>query len=400
MSSLAAARADNFYFPPDYRPEYGGLSKFNHPDYKGSNQYQQHGVVRFELPFDGWCLKCSHHMSKGLRFNAKKDKEGKYFSTQIWSFTMKCPSCSQELKIRTNPKDCTYDFAEGIRKHEQDYIPDVEDNIVLTNNEEMKQLLAVDPMFRLQHHQEDSKRVVSESERFRELVEVSDIQHKDYYDLNAQLRSVNRKRKKRDIELTGEAEAKGLGIKLLEPSRSDSDEAKAALMKSRRRGRFEASERLKLRGIAMESIFPAETEKSNSRPVDGRKSIISCINSSTSVSSHRTAPFALKKKMHSAERVAQLITKAPALSTNPQLLRSITSHSQSHHLSMPPPVIRRAVAPSLMSSTPTLQPSATASSSKACIMPTACTGVTSACSGGTHKQSPPDTALGLLNNCY
>jgi len=262
MSSLAAARADNFYFPPDYRPEYGGLSKFNHPDYKGSNQYQQHGVVRFELPFDGWCLKCSHHMSKGLRFNAKKDKEGKYFSTQIYSFTMKCPSCSQELKIRTNPKDCTYDFAEGIRKHEQDYVPDAEDNnIVLTNNEEMKQLLAVDPMFRLQHHQEDSKRVVSESERFRELVEVSDMQHKDYYDLNAQLRGVNRKRKKRDIELTGEAEAKGLGIKLLEPSRADSDEAKAALLKSRRRGRFEASERHKLRGIAMESIFPVETEK-------------------------------------------------------------------------------------------------------------------------------------------
>jgi len=366
MSSLAAARADNFYFPPDYRPEYGGLSKFNHPDYKGSNQYQQHGVVRFELPFDGWCLKCGHHMSKGLRFNAKKDKEGKYFSTQIWSFTMKCPSCSQELKIRTNPKDCTYDFAEGIRKHEQDYVPDVEDNIVITNNEEMKQLLAFDPMFRLQHHQEDSKRVVSESERFRELVDVSDMQHKDYYDLNAQLRSVNRKRKKRDIELTGEAEAKGLGIKLLEPSRADSDEAKAALLKSRRRGRFEASERHKLRGIAMESIFPVETEKA----ISGRKNISSSY-SNSSVSSHRTAPATLKK-IHSAERVAQLITKAPALSTNPQLLRPTTSQS---HFSMPPPAIRRAVAPSL---TPT--------------------GVTSA-SGGTHKQPPPDTALGLLN-CY
>lgn len=373
MSSLAAARADNFYFPPDYRPEYGGLSKFNHPDYKGSNQYQQHGVVRFELPFDGWCLKCGHHMSKGLRFNAKKDKEGKYFSTQIWSFTMKCPSCSQELKIRTNPKDCTYDFAEGIRKHEQDYIPDAEDNIVITNNEEMKQLLAVDPMFRLQHNQEDSKRVISESERFRELIDVSDMQHKDYYDLNAQLRSVNRKRKKRDIELTGEAEAKGLGIKLLEPSRADSDEAKAALQKSRRRGRFEASERQKLRGIAMESIFPSEIEKAKRHPIDGRKSVSI---SNSSVSSHRTAPAALKK-MHSVERVAQLITKAPALSTNPQLLRPTTT-SQSH-LSMPPPAIRRAVAPSLT--------------------PTACPGVASACSGGTSKQPPPYTALGLLN-CY
>ena len=28
MSSLAASRADGFYFPPDWRPEFGGLSKF------------------------------------------------------------------------------------------------------------------------------------------------------------------------------------------------------------------------------------------------------------------------------------------------------------------------------------------------------------------------------------
>ena len=28
MSSLAAARADNFYFPPDWTPEAGSLNKF------------------------------------------------------------------------------------------------------------------------------------------------------------------------------------------------------------------------------------------------------------------------------------------------------------------------------------------------------------------------------------
>jgi len=362
MSSLAAARADNFYFPPDYRPEYGGLSKFNHRDYKGSNQYQQHGVVRFELPFDGWCLKCSHHMSKGLRFNAKKDKEGKYFSTQIWSFTMKCPVCSQELKILTNPKECTYDFAEGIRKHEQDYIADVDDNVVITNNEEMKQLLAADPMFRLQHHQEDSKRVVSESERFRELVDIRDMKHKDYYDLNAQLRSTNRKRKKRDIELAGEAEAKGLAIKLLEPTRSDSDEAKAALLRSRVRGRFEMSERQKLRCIAMESIFPSETEKAKRcHSNDSRQSISS--------RNHRAAPPPLMTKMQSADRITQLITKPHALQTNPHLLIRRPTHQS--HLSMPPPAIYRRPAPSLISaSSDAVKPSAIVMSSETCVAST------------------------------
>jgi len=32
MSSLAAARADNFYYPPEWTPDQGGLNKF-----RGSN---------------------------------------------------------------------------------------------------------------------------------------------------------------------------------------------------------------------------------------------------------------------------------------------------------------------------------------------------------------------------
>lgn len=62
MSSLAASRADGYYFPPEWRPEFGGLSKY--VGSKGANQYQKYGILRFELPFDGWCLKCQHHMSK------------------------------------------------------------------------------------------------------------------------------------------------------------------------------------------------------------------------------------------------------------------------------------------------------------------------------------------------
>jgi hypothetical protein len=48
MSSLAASRADNFYYPPEWRPEYGGISKFQGS--KGKNQYEQRGkeLVRFE----------------------------------------------------------------------------------------------------------------------------------------------------------------------------------------------------------------------------------------------------------------------------------------------------------------------------------------------------------------
>lgn len=62
MSTLAAARADNMYYPPEWRPEMGGISKFQGS--KGANQYEQYGKIRFELPVHGWCLGCGRHIGR------------------------------------------------------------------------------------------------------------------------------------------------------------------------------------------------------------------------------------------------------------------------------------------------------------------------------------------------
>lgn len=117
MSSLAAARADGFYFPPEYDPSKGSLNKV-----RGCTKcYQQRGklavaapacsyllrhqmrtyvddpecmtvqfngqhplrerakklgegilIIRFEMPFNVWCGKCNHLIGKGVRFNAEK----------------------------------------------------------------------------------------------------------------------------------------------------------------------------------------------------------------------------------------------------------------------------------------------------------------------------------------
>jgi hypothetical protein len=86
MSSLAAAKADSFYHPPDWDPQKESRKKFQKS--KGSNQYETDGIIRFELPMDGWCEGCGKFLMKGTRWNAKKDPDGKYFSTKIWKFTM------------------------------------------------------------------------------------------------------------------------------------------------------------------------------------------------------------------------------------------------------------------------------------------------------------------------
>jgi coiled-coil domain-containing protein 130 len=302
MSSLAAARADNFYFPPEWTPEMGGISKFQGS--KGKNQYEQYGIIRFELPFDGWCLGCGIHMTKGLRFNAKKEKEGKYFTTQIWAFHMKCFSCEQKFKILTDPKNCTYDMAEGIRKHEQDFTPDADDSLIVATSDEARQLIATDPMYRLQHGEEDRQRVLTAKERMDALIEVQEAHHKDYYDANSILRDKNRKRKKRDIELQKEGTARGLSMPLLETSQQDADAAKEVVFTARRiANSFAVTETHRLSNIQAQSIFDRPT----TRPA---------ASSSSSTNAHKVSS---REKQH--------LTKTGSAETR------MVVHSSSHHRS-------------------------------------------------------------------
>lgn len=219
MSSLAASKSDNFYFPPDWHPEYGGISKFQGSN--GANQYQKYGIVRYELPFDAWCLQCKRHMSKGLRFNAKKDHTGDYYSTKIYSFTTKCPSCDQQFIIRTNPKERTYDFVEGLRKHEQDYTPDATDGVITILEEEEKLKIANDPMYKLQHVNEDEYKARTTYEQLTELQKLNQNIVKNDYDINSILRKKNRALKHKEIKQKEDGKKAGLSFPLLDYPSTD-----------------------------------------------------------------------------------------------------------------------------------------------------------------------------------
>ncbi len=126
MSSLAAARADNFYYPPQYDPSKGSLNKVSfilhirtcafcfrtseklvdsickvgrrqanlsasphrqssqrmcaNAQFNGQHPLRDRAkklgegilIIRFEMPFNVWCGKCNHLIGKGVRFNAEK----------------------------------------------------------------------------------------------------------------------------------------------------------------------------------------------------------------------------------------------------------------------------------------------------------------------------------------
>ncbi|KAJ4902047.1 hypothetical protein Rs2_15998 [Raphanus sativus] len=75
MSTLSAARADNFYYPPEWTPDQGSLNKFQgqHPLRERARKLGE-GIliIRFEMPYNIWCGGCNSMIAKGVRFNAEK----------------------------------------------------------------------------------------------------------------------------------------------------------------------------------------------------------------------------------------------------------------------------------------------------------------------------------------
>lgn len=272
MSSLAAARSDNFYFPPDYDGRiHGGLSKFNGS--KGANQWEQQGLIRFEMPMDAWCLACERHMSRGLRFNAKKDKIGKYLSTILYSFTMKCPSCANKMVIKTDPENDNYDFSEGIRKMEQDYTPDIEDGVIDILSDETKFQLANDPIFLMQHNLEGKIKVQTANERLEALIDLKESNSKLDYDVNSIMRANNREKKQLQKMKNKESLKFGINVPLLDTNDDDNIELKSAnfaLSKSQRN----VGEKRNIVSIINQSIFADDNKKRKSNKDFMKKGVV------------------------------------------------------------------------------------------------------------------------------
>ena len=86
MSSLKAARADNFYHPPDWDPRKQSRAEHSnkgpawkaHPLRERAKRLDE-GIltIRFEMPFNVRCKGCGNHIGKGVRYNAEKKQIGK-----------------------------------------------------------------------------------------------------------------------------------------------------------------------------------------------------------------------------------------------------------------------------------------------------------------------------------
>jgi len=256
MSSLAAARADNFYYPPEWTPKQGSLNKFNgqHALRERAKKIDQGIlVIRFEMPYHIWCGGCNAMIAQGVRFNAEKKQVGNYYSTKIWSFTMKSACCKHEIVIQTDPQNCAYVIISGAQKKTVDYDSEDAEALALPEDEEKGKL--ADPFYRLEHQEEDLKKKKEVEPVLVRLQRVSDARHSDDYALNKALRAKLRNQKKRVAEEEATAKKMGLGIRLLPASEEDAAAAKRVKFTSK----FDRNRADKRALIKAGSIFPGSS---------------------------------------------------------------------------------------------------------------------------------------------
>uniref|UniRef100_A0A1D1Z9R1 Coiled-coil domain-containing protein 130 n=1 Tax=Anthurium amnicola TaxID=1678845 RepID=A0A1D1Z9R1_9ARAE len=299
MSSLAAARADNFYYPPEWSPKKGSLNKFHgqHALRERARKLDQ-GIliIRFEMPFNVWCGGCNSMIAKGVRFNAEKKQVGNYYSTKIWSFSMKSACCKHEIVIQTDPKNCEYVIISGAQRKTEEF--DIEDaeTFALPADEERGKLS--DPFYRLEHQEEDVQKKEEAEPVLVRLQKVSDSRHANDYSLNRALRNRLRDQKKRVAQEEEVSRRMGLGIRLLPASEEDSSSSAKVKFSSK----FERNRKDKRAAIRASSIF---AESSNSVLGDKRLELESKrrrikATAASSLLSGRVRPSSLLQKSSSS----------------------------------------------------------------------------------------------------
>lgn len=211
MSSLAAARADNFYYPKDWDPSKGTLTTFYKTKKSGGQPPSFSGVknpnkIRFEMMFNVRCLGCGNSIGKGVRFNAHKKHVDQYLSTKIYEFTMNCHLCGHLLSVRTDPKNCDYILSGGLEKRPET-LGAAEADIPVDQKAlgEHKKQLESNAFYKLENARADRVKADMDVPRLEKLMELKE-RDKDFHSLNQLLRKRNREHKQ--IQLKEEEEAK------------------------------------------------------------------------------------------------------------------------------------------------------------------------------------------------
>ncbi|MES1907522.1 MAG: hypothetical protein MHM6MM_000627 [Cercozoa sp. M6MM] len=305
--TLSAAQADGFYNPPTWDPSQQSRDRFQGS--RGANQFQQRGIVRFELPWAVWCNGCEAHIARGVRFNAKKTRAGNYFSTAIWRFNMTCPHCKHPFEVQTDPANRDLKCVSGLR---QKVTAKRTDALALQRLREEAEAVRNDPLAQLEQREDDKRAQQIKRDAVEIMRNIHEAQgREDDFKLNSKMRSLLRVRRKHAEAAQGRiSRSGGLNIALAEPSADDSLNALQALAsrpaKKRRVTRDVKNARRRWRKLISESaradaeLPPLEPDPEVVSPTED----IECIKHAPASSSVNADVSDRRKRLRSSALVA------------------------------------------------------------------------------------------------
>ncbi|XP_022101763.1 coiled-coil domain-containing protein 130-like [Acanthaster planci] len=265
---MADRKATNRYYPPDFDPtKHGSINKYrnSHPLRERAKRLSEGIlVIRFEMPYNIWCGGCGNHIGMGVRYNAEKTKVGNYYTTPIYRFRMKCHLCDNYIEMETNPMECDYTVVTGAYRKNQKWDM-AENEQVLTEDRQTVKKLATDPMFKLEHGTDDTKKLEAVAPTLHEL-EQTQTTWKDDFELNRMLRQKFRKEKTELKTAVARDEAllskSSLDIALV--PEHDEDKKLASLMKYNTVETYDEKQKKKRQEISNRSIFSKSLSSSSS----------------------------------------------------------------------------------------------------------------------------------------
>ncbi|CAD6186575.1 unnamed protein product [Caenorhabditis auriculariae] len=236
---MGERKGQNFYYPPDF--DYRKHKTLN--GYHGTHALRERAkkidqgilIIRFEMPFNVWCLGCHNHIGMGVRYNAEKKKVGMYYTTPLYEFRMKCHLCDNYLVIRTDPKNFDYELVEGCSRQEKRYDPSTIDQLGAVDRG-FAQKLAADAMFKTEHVATDKNKGTSEESRVEKLEWIQE-RGRDDFSANQYLRAQFRKEKKHLGEQRAHDDSlrSRLSIPLMKLAPADPKDERVAAMLTRYR---------------------------------------------------------------------------------------------------------------------------------------------------------------------
>jgi len=154
-----------------------------------------------------------------------------YYSTPIFSFRMKCHLCSNWIEIHTDPKNTEYIIVSGARRKIEEWNPEENGSIALTDEKE-KEKLESNAFYKLENDLKNKRKAEESVPLLTQLQKLSNRQWKDPYTSSYIIRKKFRERKKQEKQQQEEdqkfKDKHLLSIELLPETEDDQKNAKKA----------------------------------------------------------------------------------------------------------------------------------------------------------------------------